>query len=128
MSKLTERAEKYFKSPVSRSKVHATVDGFMFTQVDHAKAHAKTLEDKTVHTFTKPSEGEEVKSDLDTSTSDFMKLSVSDMGKALEDITDIPTLQGYLDKEANSENPRSTAIAAIEKRMEELAKDLEVKK
>ncbi len=127
MSKLEEKAEKYFKSATSRSKVYATSDGFMFAQMQYAKAHARTLKDKTVLTLRKPSQSDAKSNSGEQGQSDFLKMSVPNMEKALDDITDIPTLQAYLDVEANSENPRATAIAAIENRIEDLAKDIEVK-
>lgn len=124
MSKLEDRAAKYFKLPTSRSKVFGTNDGFMFTQEQHAKAHAKTLKDKTVHTFTKPALGDGEKSKETSYKSDFLKMSVPDIEKALDDITDIPTLQGYLDEETNAKKTRATAIKAIETRIAELSKDV----
>lgn len=65
MSDIKQKASDFFKYKPTAPEVHATSDGVLFEQKQHATAHAQTLEDQQVITMknsgeTDPEGGKEV--------------------------------------------------------------------
>ena len=94
------------------SKLFGTSDGFLFERKQDALSHNTTLEGNEIEVF-KP------KGEKETETkSAFLQLSVKDIEVALVEMTDVDELNTYLKEENALEQPRSTAIKAIEGRIE----------
>ncbi|MEO2064488.1 MAG: hypothetical protein ABGW97_16010 [Christiangramia sp.] len=123
MGKLTpeQQAKKYLKDNKAVKKIHATSDGFLFLHKPDAVSHGKKLEDKNVTTFSRsakvdaPAKDEEPKG--------FLDQSVAKIKAALAAKEDVAELEGYLEQEKAQEEPRTTAVEAIESRIAELTKE-----
>lgn len=82
-----------------------TSDGTKFYDENSAKNHGKTLQDQSVEEVKRPAETEDSKSNT---AKDIIAMAPE---MTLEDA------QEYLDTENQSEKPRATVIAALEKRI-----------
>jgi len=123
MSKNTqaERAQKYFERNSKVKELFGTSDGFNFEKPQDALSHSTTLEDKELAVFKVNGKTEKVApKDAPTDPPEFLKLSVKKMEDALPEINDVEALKGYLEFEQQTEQPRSTAVKAIETRLEAL--------
>ena len=98
-----------FKENPNLQEYFETSDGTAFYKEDHAKDHARNLEDKTVKTVTKDQE-DEPENSRETAKDILAKVPAMDLTTAEE----------YLDAENDEEFPRKTVVAAITKRITEL--------
>ena len=118
MSKSVEQiAQKYLKD-YKQDKIHATSDGYLFHHKPDAIAHGKKLKEKAVQTFTRNDKA----AAKETAKASFTDQKVTEIAKALPGIKDVKVLEGYLAEENAKEEPRTTAVAAIEERIAELTK------
>lgn len=123
MSSNKEKAEKYLKAN-NVEAVHVTSDGFMFTRNHLAKQHGKTLEDKEVETFKAAKQKAETTEGTEPQKPKrFLDNTVDDISAVLPEMDDLGMLEAYLAEEKNNKEPRSTAIEAIQKRIDELIED-----
>ncbi len=116
-----ERAQTYLERNPKIKELFGTSDGFNFEKIQDALSHSTTLDNKglTVYRANGKSETLDTKEPI-SDQPDFLKLSVKKMGEALSEINDLEALKGYLDYEQKTEQPRSTAVKAIESRIKEL--------
>lgn len=116
-----ERAQIYFERNSKVKELFGTSDGFNFENPTDSLSHSITLKDKTITVFTKSGKPEVLdKQEPIADQPKFLKLSVKKITEALPEMNDVEVLQGYLDFEKKTEQPRSTAIAALEARIEAL--------
>ncbi|MGC1471540.1 MAG: hypothetical protein WA775_03015 [Psychroserpens sp.] len=122
MGKLTqqERAQNYLGRNSEVSEIFGTSDGFLFEKRSDARTHSRTLKETTVNRYTDSTVEKSSDDDTNFVKSDFLKASVKTIKEELPDMTDVKELEGYVEEEKASTDPRSTAIEAIEKRIEEL--------
>jgi hypothetical protein len=59
---IEKKVADYFKSNLSRAKVFATSDNFLFERKENAKTHAKSLKDSKVEEYRKSVEFEQASS------------------------------------------------------------------
>lgn len=123
MGKLTpeQRAKKFLDSNKGVKKIHATSDGFLFQHKPDAVSHGKKLEDKNVTTYSRSAKVDAPAKD--TEPKGFLDQSVAKIKAALPGKKDVAELEGYLEQEKAQEDPRTTALEAIESRIAELTKE-----
>ncbi len=124
--KLIEQSVSYFEEH-DIDEIHATTDGQFFFDENRAQLHKKskrnpvTGKDKiTVYTISRE-EALTFGKPLKNEKPDFLKLGVREITEALKTKNDLDELREYLEVEKSNE-PRSTAITAIENRIAELEK------
>lgn len=116
-----ERAQKYLERNPKIEELYGTSDGFNFEKPQDALSHSTTLENKELTVFKADGKAEKVDfKETTTAKPAFLKTSVKKIEEALPQIKDVKTLTGYLEFEQATEQPRSTAIKAIEARIEAL--------
>lgn len=111
-----ERAQSYFKHHSKVDKLFATSDGFLFERNQDALSHSTTLKDKAIEVIHNTSANEGV----NNPEANFLQLSVKKIEEALPEMEDAQALKLFLKAETESKEPRSTAIKAIEARIEAL--------
>lgn len=113
-----ERAQIYFERNSKVTELTGTSDGFLFERKQDALSHSTTLENKQLETFTKGDV--KAKKATEDTRGVFLKLSVKKIQKQLPEMQDVEVLKALVIEEKAQEDPRSTAIEAIEARIVEL--------
>lgn len=103
-----------FKQYPEMSEYYQTSDGTPFFKEETANTHARTLKDKRVKTVYRPDENE---NDEDLPKTETAKEIIEKLKEM-----DLETAQDYLHAEESLEVPRTTVVAAIQKRIAELQK------
>lgn len=101
-----------FKQYPFMSEYYETSDGTPFFKIETANTYARTLKDKRVKTVSRPDENENDEDLPKTETAKEIIAKLSEM--------DMETAQDYLTAEESLETPRTTVVAAIQKRIAEL--------
>ena len=118
---LAEIAEHIFGTNPKIKELHLTSDGQAFTNENAAINQSKVVGDGEVESFKKAIEAEE-----EATGESLLDLSVPKLKEELKKIDSVEQLNQLLEGENAKEEPRSTAIKAIEDRLEDIAKDQEV--
>ncbi len=117
-----KKIEQMFAQNAELSKVFVTSDDFGFTDENKANSYATSLKNKKVVAYSRdaffPTKNK----------SEILDQGVKKLTAALEEVTDIKTLQALKEEEESlGDEARKTAVKAIEERIEVLVKDIEIK-
>lgn len=109
---IKEKAQKYLSEHADVPKVYSTTDGFLFLRIDHAKAHAQSLESKEVETHQRGQKEEQ-------KPFNTLDGNVAQVQKSITMIDDTELLEALILEEESNAN-RKGVLEAIAKRIENL--------